>query len=127
MLTDERLAEIVEKHKERLEFREHIPAGPYYYDSLGYVHNHAAIMLNKPPTTSAQKARIGLLVRSDDWFREIKMDERVQKNDVLPIADLGQYVARLLDDDTDVHMAELLADVTRLREEVEVLRAVTAR
>ena len=111
MLSDERLAEIAEKHKLRLEYREHMPAGPYYYDSLGYVHNHAAALRHKPTTRTAQQTPIAMLVRGDDWFRDLKMDERIPKNDVAPIADLGQYVARVLDDDADAH-GGLLAELS---------------
>ena len=34
---NERISDIEKRNDERREFRRHLPSGPYFYDSLGYV------------------------------------------------------------------------------------------
>src|SRR5262245_35190838 len=111
-MTDQQLSEIVERHRERMEFRDHIPSGPYFYDSLGYVHNELA--LRKPGNRGTLKAP-GILVRSHEWFKSVNMDARLTKADREIGSDLGQYVALTLDHDVEQDVAALLEEVKRLR------------
>lgn len=113
MLTDKQLAEIKERHSERKEFHDHIPSGPYFYDSLGYIHNELAM---RPPGQPKSKLKkVGGLVRSDDWFKPIDMDDHLTKIDKEIGSDLGQYLAKVCDDDVEKDIAALLAEVYRLR------------
>jgi hypothetical protein len=110
-LTDERLSEIEERNQERREFRRHLPSGPYFYDSLGYVHNELA--LRSTPTSKLKRA--GVLVRSHDWFQPIDMDARLTRADRDVGADLGQYLALVCDRDVEQDVADLVDEVRRLR------------
>ena len=113
MLTDNQIGEIEARHKERKEYHSHIPTGPYFYDSMGFVHNEVGL---RPVDTPARRAlRAGLLVRSSDWFDAIDMDANLRKTDSAVGMDLGQYVALTLDHDVELDIAALLAEVRRLR------------
>ena len=109
MLRDEQIDEIEKKHKERKEYHSHIPTGPYFYDSMGFVYNEVRMR----PGRRVQKA--GLLVRSSNWFDAIDMDANLRKADAAVGVDLGQYVALTLDHDVERDIDVLLAEVRRLR------------
>ncbi len=104
MLTDQELADIAERHKERKEFRDHIPGGKYFYDSLGYVYNEWE-----------PKRRVGILVRNQEWFKRLDMDANLTKADRDVAPDLGQYLAAICDKDLEADIAALLTEVRRLR------------
>ena len=113
MLTDKEIVEIAARHKERKDYHSHIPTGPYFYDSMGFVHNEVAM---RPVGTPARRVlKAGLLVRSSDWFKAINMDANLRKADSDVGMDLGQYVALALDHDVERDIAALLAEVRRLR------------
>ena len=111
MLTDNQIGEIEARHKERKEYHNHIPTGPYFYDDVGFVHNEV-----RPAGTPAPRVlRAGLLVRSSEWFDAIDMDANLRKTDSAVGTDLGQYVWLALDHDVERDIAALLAEVRRLR------------
>ena len=113
MLTDKQIGKIEARHKERKEYHSHVPTGPYFYDSMGFVHNEVGM---RPAGTPARRVlRAGLLVRSSDWFDAINMDANLRKMDSAVGMDLGQYVALTLDHDVERDIAALLAEVRRLR------------
>ena len=113
MLSADEIDKIEEKHQKRKEYHSHIPIGPYFYDSLGFVHNE---VLMRPAGTPARRIlKAGLLVRSSDWFKAIDMDENLEKTDLAVGDDLGQYVALTLDHDVERDIDVLLAEVRRLR------------
>ena len=113
IMTDEQLAAIAERHCERREFHDHIPCGPYFYDSCGYIHNELGMREAGQPKSKLKKP--GILVRSDDWFGPVDMDARMTKTDREVGSDLGQYLALALDHDVERDMAALIAEVNRLR------------
>ena len=113
MLSDEQIDKIEARHKERKEHHNHIPTGPYFYDSVGFVHNE---LFMRPAGTLARRVRkAGLLVRGSDWFKAIDMDANLGEADFAVGADLGQYVALTLDHDVERDIDVLLAEVRRLR------------
>lgn len=105
MLTDKKLIEIEERHKERREYRRHIPSGNYLYDSLGFISND----------TAPRKSRIGILVRRREWFDALEMDDRLAKADHELAPDLGQYIAQVVEDDVERDIAALLTEIRALR------------
>ena len=112
MLTDEELAAIETRHRERKEFHDHVPSGPYFYDSLGYIHNELA--LRPPDQPKSKLKRVGVLVRSRDWFRRVNMDAHLTREDREIGSDLGQYLAMVCDQGVEKDVAALLAEVRRL-------------
>ena len=72
MLTNGELAEIESRHKDRKEYSDHIPRGPYLYDSFAFVHNDLSISPERPGRHPEKK--VGILVRRQDWFDSIDMD-----------------------------------------------------
>jgi hypothetical protein len=112
-LTDEQLAKIEARHLKRKEFYERIPSGPYYYDSVGFIHNELAAIPSDQPASKQRKA--GILVRNSDWFRPVDMDAHLAKTDLEVGSDLGNYVQQVLDHDVEMDVAALLAEVRRLR------------
>ena len=93
------------------EYHNQIPTGPYFYDSMGFVHNEVAMRPAGTPARRVQKA--GLLIRGSDWFKAIDMDANLGKTDSAVGADLGQYVALTLDHDVERDINVLLAEVRR--------------
>ncbi len=107
MVADEQIGEIGVRHKERKEYHSHIPTGPCFYDSMGFVHNEVG---PRPVDTPAPRAlRAGLLVRSSDGFDAIDIDANLRKTDSAVGMDLEQYVALTLDHDVELDIAALLA------------------
>lgn len=116
MLTEETLSVIERQHKERKQYYDHIPSGPYSYDSLGYVYNELALRPANQPKSKLK--RVGVLVRSQSWFDSIDMDKNLNKEgskDMSAYSDLGQYLAFVCDHDVEEDVAILLAEVRRLR------------
>lgn len=111
MLTDEQVKAIEERHLARKQYRDHIPGGPYYYDSLGYVHNERAVQARP----AARQQNVGVLVRSDDWFKSLDMDAMLTNADKTVAPDLGQYLAMVCDEDVESDIASLLGEVRHLR------------
>ena len=113
MLSDEQIDEVDARHKERKEYHSHIPTGPYFYDSMGFVHNEVGM---RPAGTPARRVlKAGILMRGSDWFKAIDMDANLGKADSSVGVDLGQYVALTLDHDVERDIDVLLAEVRRLR------------
>ena len=120
MLTNEELSTIEQRHKERKEFSDHIPSGPYFYDSFAYVHNDLSQRPQKQPKSKLKK--VGVLVRSQDWFNTIDMDANLGnslKEYIIPCRDLGEYIALVCTHPVEEDLAMLLAEVRRLRVEQE--------
>ena len=116
MLTEENLAAIEKRHEARKEFYDHIPSRPYFYDSLGYVHNDLALRPANQPKSKLK--RVGVLVRGQNWFSSINMDANLNKEgkeDMLAYSDLGQYLALVCDHTVEEDVAVLLAEVRRIR------------
>ena len=64
MLSDERIDEIEARHKARKDYHNHIPTGPYFYDSMDFVYNELGM---RPAGTPARRVlKAGLLVRGSD-------------------------------------------------------------
>ena len=113
MLNDKQIDEIEARHKERKEYHSHIPTGPYFYDSMGFVHNEVGM---RPAGTTARRVlKAGILMRGSDWFKAIDMDANLGKADSAVGVDLGQYVALTLDHDVERDINVLLAEVRHLR------------
>jgi hypothetical protein len=55
------------------------------------------------------------LVRSDEWFKPVAMDDRLSKADKDVASDLGQYVALVCDHDVEQDIGALIAEVRRLQ------------
>lgn len=116
MLTDQTLSAIERRHNERKEYHDHIPSGPYFYDSLGYVHNELALRPGNQPKSKLK--RVGVLVRGQSWFDSIDMDKNLNQEDskdMLAFSDLGQYLAFVCDHDVEKDVGILLAEIRRLR------------
>ena len=113
VLSDEQIDEIEARRKERKGHYNNIPTGPYFYDSMGFVHNELSM---RPAGTPARRVlKAGLLIRDSDWFDAIDMDANLGKTDSAVGINLGQYVALVLDHDIERDIDVLLAEVRRLR------------
>ena len=112
-LSDEQLDDIETRRRERKAHHGDIPTGPYFYDSIGFVHNELAMRPTRTPKRRVLKA--GLLIRGSDWFRAIDMDANLDKVDSTVGSHLGQYVTLVLDHDVERDIDALLAEVRRLR------------
>ena len=121
MLTNEQLSEIESRHKERKQYSDHIPRGPYYYDSFAFVGNY----FDGPPERpgSHPKKKIGILIRRREWFKSIDMDANLgtseqRKEYLRPCYDLGEYIAHVCTQPVEEDIDALLAEVKRLKEQV---------
>ena len=84
MLTNKELSEIESRHKDRKAFSDHIPRGPYVYDSFAFVHNHFEFPPERPG--NHPEKNVGILVRRLDWFNSVNMDaNRARVQDVRTI------------------------------------------
>lgn len=116
VMTDKQIDEIEARRKKRKAFHDRIPTGPYFYDSMGFVHNETGL---RPDGTPKRRVlRAGLLARSAKWFENVDMDAKTTQTDSEVGTSLGQYVALVLSDvesdiESDIEM--LLAEVRRLR------------
>lgn len=106
------------RNEERREFRHHLPTGPYLYDSMGYVYNELAMTPEDGRWRSRNRTAAGLLVRSQEWFKAVAMDERLTKADGVG-RDLGQYIALALDSNIEADIAALVAEVRKLRAQMQ--------
>ena len=121
MLTNKELSEIESRHKDRKAFSDHIPRGPYLYDSFAFVHNHFEFPPERPGNHPEKK--VGILVRRRDWFNSVNMDanpgtSKQIKEYLMPCYDLGEYIARVCTQPVEEDIAVLLAEVKRLNEQV---------
>lgn len=121
MLTNKELTEIESRHKDRKEWSDHIPRGPYLYNSFAFVHNCFEFPPERPGRHPEKK--VGILVRRRDWFDSVDMDAnlgtRKQKLEYLrPCRDLGEYIALACTHPVEEDIAALLAEVKRLKEQV---------
>lgn len=118
VLTNDELLTIERRHKERKEFFDHIPSGPYLYDSFAFVHNDFSLSPERPK--QQPRKRVGILIRRQDWFDPIDMDanlgdRKVKREYLRPCSDLGQYIALACTHPVEEDFAALLAEVKRLR------------
>lgn len=121
MLTNKELENIEKRHKDRKEFSDHIPRGPYLYDSFAFVENCFEFSPERPG--NHPEKRVGILVRRRDWFRSVNMDanpgtSKQIKEYLRPCSDLGEYIARVCTQSVEEDIAALLAEVKRLKEQV---------
>lgn len=120
MLTDADLAKIERRHKARKEYSDHIPRGPYLYNSFAFVHN----AFEFPPERLGRhpEKNVGILVRRQDWFDSIEMDAnpgtpKQVREYLRPCTDLGQYIALTCTHPVEEDIAVLLREVKRLKRE----------
>ena len=66
MLTDEELAAIETRHRERKRCHDRVPSGPYLYESMGYIYNE--LTMRPPDQPKSKPKNVGVLVRSSDWL-----------------------------------------------------------
>ena len=112
VLTDKQIDEIEARRTKRKAFHDLIPTGPYFYDSMGFVHNEIRYRPEGMPKRRVLRA--GLLARSAEWFDDVDMDAKTTRADSEVGTSLGQYVALVLSDvESDIEL--LLAEVRRLR------------
>lgn len=99
VLTDEQIDGIEARRNQRKASHDRIPAGPYFYDSMGFVYNE--IRLRPDGTPKRRTLRAGLLARRADWFYDVDMGANTTRADSEVGTDLGQYVPLALGHDPE--------------------------